>query len=210
MINEFEKKWLPEDLHDIYNDDEFEDFGKLEIESIEILEDRKSIKILVKFTLDSEGTTQKYIFNLFGVEYYRINPSTEPFIEISQDDHRLLIHNSTYKSLYFTQPAENSDSLISKICSLIYGKYKMKITIEDIFMNYDQFLYRSRMNYGLFVNTAQEIVQSILPLFQEQNMKPTIYTSTAQINENNLKIVYFGKSYFVFDGLEVTPSRLND
>ncbi|WP_157974637.1 hypothetical protein [Lewinella sp. IMCC34183] len=203
MLSNLEQKLLHPSLYNLYDDDEFEDYGKIEILNFLLGEKKKSCKILVRFTLNSDLQQKDFGLKFTEIQDYSLIPGVTSYIEILEEDPRLLIHNSGLKSLYFTSPARNPDELIRNVMQITSKSFDNKISIESIFTDYESFIFRSSMDYGLYVTTSVPVVEQIFPLLVDQGMKPSIYES-ANSNKSSYKILYIANSWIIFESMSMT------
>lgn len=203
-MSNLEKSILDSSLHDIYEDDQFEDFGKLEIVNISIPDTDDNPTLDIKLTLNSDSLTKNYRLEFSDLKDFRISPDISSYIEILDCDPRLLAFNSEVKSIYFNKPANDCYKLMSDVLEMLDDKFDSKVNVKTVFTSYSQFIYRHKINYGLYVTSAEEIVNKIMPLLVSQGMNPQIYSNANQTNkERNYKIIYLCKSWFIFDQLKV-------
>lgn len=202
MLSNLEKSILPESLHSIYNYDDFEEGGKLFITNLQIL-DFVNINLEVVIDLGNDEDAVTYSFEFKNVANYSVNPDTNSYLEILDNDPRLFPFKSQGQQLYIKQPSKNPDQLAKSILTLLSKKFGNKVTIEDIFDSYQNFLFRCQLSFGLFAKVSDKIAPDFLAFLNEHKMEPNLHTHSVQRTNSDYKIAYLGKSWFVFTELAI-------
>lgn len=126
MITKLEKKYFHETLYTLYDDGIFEEFGAIKLLSLECKSG--GLNITLRFIIDSENNYSDYHLSFGNVKAYSIKNSYTPNFQITDNDPRLIVHNSYYSSLYFKNRANDPTRLIEDIAFAIKNKYENQIS----------------------------------------------------------------------------------
>ena len=200
MVTNLERTYFHESLHNLYEDGRFEEFGSVTLMSFE--RSVNGASLVLRFSDNEDILNQDYEIILTDIGTYNIQPSFDPYIEICDRDPKLIIYNSTQSSLYFKSMSRNPAKLIEDVASTIKQTYAGKISLQEIFLNVDDFIKRSRMEFGLYMISGKEIVELVHSILINHNMEPSTVVSKSS-KEKNYKILYFGKSWILFKELKM-------
>ena len=211
-MNEITDKFLPLELKNIFESVEYEDFGRLLIDSIEI-DNQDNIKF--NFTINIEGDyseigfSENHSWNLLinNCREYRIEDSRnfESYIYVYSEHILLSNFNENWKELYFNGENKNINQLFVEFYNL------HKYTFDD-FIPMDKFICNRNLiqlltsNNAIFARGPVSILEEYFQLLHNGNKNP-YYLETANNYKNseinkNLKIIFIGNNYFISENFE--------
>ncbi|SEF53161.1 hypothetical protein SAMN05421847_0243 [Halpernia humi] len=211
-MSEITDEFLPLELKNIFESVEYEDFGKLLIDSIEI---NNQDNIHFNFTVNIEGDYSEIGFNenhswnllINNCREYRIEDSRdfESFIYVYSEHILLSNFKEKWKELYFNGENKNVNQLFVEFYNL------HKYTFDD-FIAMDKFICNRNLtkllnsNNALFARGPISILEEYFQLLKNGNKNP-YYLETANNYKNseinkNLKIIFIGNNYFISENFE--------